>query len=45
MTGDRDKPCIVLYCVKRSPSKYVAVLPQVGKSIVSVRLWSTCPSE
>jgi len=26
-------------------SKYVAVLPHVGKSIVSVRLWSMCPSE
>jgi len=26
-------------------SKYAAVLPHVGKSIVSVRLWSTCPSE
>jgi len=36
-TADSGKPRIVLYCVKRSMSKSVAV-PQAGKSIVSVRL-------
>jgi len=37
-TADSCKPRIVLYCVKRTMRKSVAVLPQVGKSIVNVRL-------
>jgi len=35
---DNGKSRIVLYCVKRSTSKFVAVLPHVGKSTVNVRL-------
>jgi len=30
-TADNGKPRIVSYCVKRSMSKYVAVLPQIWK--------------
>jgi len=44
-TADSAKPRIVIYCMKRSISKYVAVLPQVGKIHCSVRLRITCPSE